>query len=401
MDSVVARSVGREEIERVLMQALSWAERREYAGWDPYDGLNSPLLSAICWNWLTRLIGIQLVNRSPINLRPVLGVPFERNPKGIALFARSYLSLYELTVDEQYLTKAESLLSWLAENRSPHTDAVAWGYNFDWQNGTKFYLPAHHPCVVVSVFCGDAFFHHWRVTGDSDSLQIAAGVADFLTSEINTLEVAGHSAYSYTPYDSFVVVNANALAGRYLARIAAVRNSPGMKKRADELMAFVVDVQTDDGAWYYAMPPTDSHLSHDNFHTGYVLESLRDYMTVRSDASRAANAYERGLEFYRTNLFESNGAPRFDHETPFPRDVHGAAQGIRTFLRDGREEYHSFARTIVDWSIEHLRDESGYFYRRRGRFFDDSTPYIRWSQAWMCFALSSYLARGPDGSSEG
>lgn len=49
------------------------------------------------------------------------------------------------------------------------------------------------------------------------------------------------------------------------------------------------------------------------------------------------------------------------------------------------------AELILDWSIEHLYDESGYFYRRRGRCLDDKTPYMRWSQAWMCFALASVV----------
>lgn len=383
--------VGSDSVRYLTEETLAWARERDYAGWDPYDGLNSAFLSVVGRTVLTRLIGIHLVNKSPVNLRPVLGVPKERNPMGVALFARTLLYLYELDGDEQYLAEAESLLGWLREKRARSYRGTGWGYNFDWQNGRKFFLPAYEPCAVVSVLCGRAFEHHWRVTDDDTSLRIATDVAEFITNELNTVEVDGHTAYSYTRNDEFVVVNANALAASYLAKIGESTSDTNFGRRAAELVRFIVDCQTDDGAWYYAVPPDESHLTHDNFHTGYVVESLLDYLQTTDGAAAAERAYERGLSFYRDRLFEDDGAPRFEHDKPYPRDVHGAAQGIRTFVRDDRAAVRRDAQSIIEWTVDNLLDPDGYFYRNRGRYFDDETPYIRWSQAWMCFALSSYL----------
>lgn len=387
----IARSGLRGEVESVTRQVLERVREQDYAGWDPYDGLNSPIIGAIGRNPLLRLIGMHLVNRSPINLRPLLRVPKKRNPMGVALFARTYLYLYELSGDQQYLSEAEKLLDWLRVDRAPGYEDAAWGYPFAWQNGGKFYLQAYDPCIVVSVICGEAFLHHWRITSVERSLQTAWEVGQFITSTINTVDVDGREVYSYTTDDTFVVINANALAANYLAQVDAGRSTPVFRRKASEVMAFVVDQQTDYGAWFYSVPPNDSHLKHDNFHTGYVVESLRAYMNVTDSGPTYRSAYEQGVAFYKHYLFTSNGAPKFDHTSRYPQDIHGAAQGIRTFVYDGQTDLITEAETIIEWCFQHMLDPAGYFYRRRGRVFDDTTPYIRWNQAWMTFALASFL----------
>jgi hypothetical protein len=384
-------TAGERTPKETLTTALDWARERGYAGWDPYDGLNSPYAELFKNHWFTRLSWTHAVNLFPLDLRRALSIPEERNPKGIALFALAYLHLYEATGNEGHLDEAERLLNWLREYQSPYFERPCWGYNFDWQNARKFYLPAYRPSVVVTVFCAQAFVHHHRLTGAEDSLAIADGACEFICTDINTREVAGHEAYTYTTDDEFVVINVNALAARLFAMVAAENDDGELMARADDLVEFVLSAQEESGAWHYSMPADRSHISHDNFHTGFVLESLREYLDAGGDVSGAEESYERGLSFYREYLFESNGAPKFEHDQSHPYDAHAAAQSIRTFIHDGRRENREMATMITDWSIEHLFDESGYFYRRRGRFVDDKTPYMRWSQAWMCFALASMV----------
>lgn len=367
--------------------ALAWARESDYAGWDPYDGLNSPMLPDS--NWLFRLCTLHAVGKIPINLRPLVGIGKERNPKGIALFALASLDLHEVTGDDAHLARATELLDWLLRNTSPASEEPSWGYNFDWQNGREFFLPAYHPSIVVSVFCGRAFLRYYELTGSERALDVASAVCRFVRCEISQERVEGHRVYAYTPYDSFVVVNVNALAAGFFAEVAAHTDDASLGRRADDLMEFVCDQQVEGGAWYYAVPPERSHISHDNFHTGFVIESLDRYMAARPPAEGVAEAYDRGLAFYRDALFEADGAPRFEHDTPYPRDVHAAAQAIVTFVRP-RAEGTALAGRVLDWTLSNLYDPQGYFYRRRGRLLTDRTPYIRWSQGWMCFALASY-----------
>lgn len=367
--------------------ALEWARENEYAGWDPYDGLNSPILPDS--NWLFRLCSLHAVRTAPINLRSFLGIPEERNPKGIALFIVAYLDCYEVTGNESHVAEATRLLRWLADNTSPAFTEPCWGYNFDWQNGREFFLPAYHPSIVVSVFCGRAFVRYYEVVGDERALEIARAVCRFIRCKINQERVGDHRVYAYTPYDSFVLVNTNALAADFFAEVAAYTDEEGLAERADDLIEFVCTQQVESGAWYYASPSERSHISHDNFHTGFVVESLDRYMAVRSPSDEVKRAYDRGLSFYRDAFFELDGAPKFEHDTPYPRDVHAAAQAITTLARP-RADSTDLAASVLDWTTTNLYDPEGYYYRRRGRLLTDRTPYIRWSQGWMCRALASY-----------
>ncbi|GAA0525087.1 exopolysaccharide biosynthesis protein VpsJ [Halorubrum aquaticum] len=385
------------DVSAVRRTALAWARERDYAGYDPYDGLNSPVLSAVSRHWLLRLLSIHGVQKFPMNLRPYLGIPEQRNPKGIGLFASAYLNEYERADEDERadgdaaLREAERLLEWLADNRSPAFDRSSWGYNFDWQNSTKFYLPATHPCGVVTVFCARPFLRHYDLTGFDRSLEVARDAATFLLEDIGTEFVNGYEVLTYTPYDSYVAINANALAADLLWRVGRRLDEERFLDRARELFAFVVDAQTEVGGWHYSVPASDSHLGYDNFHTGFVLESLSRYAREKDADHPAREAYECGMEFHRENHFETDGAPKFEDDQSRPYDVHAAAQALITFTRRDDPDDAALASTVLAWTLDRLYDSEGYFYRRIGRMRTDETPYIRWSQGWMCLALSEYL----------
>jgi hypothetical protein len=375
-------------------QCLEWAAKQDFAGYDPYDGLNSPYVSAISNNWLTRLISIHSVNKSPINLRPVLGVPKERNPKGIALFTLAYLNRYLETGRLADREAAERLLRWLSGHQAPGYDKAGWGYNFDWQNGRKFFLSAYEPNIVVTVFSGRAFLRFYEITGEDWALEMAKSAASFIRFNINQKRFNGYDVFTYTPHDEFILINTNAIAANFFYRLAGHTKSEPLAKRAEELFGFVVDTQRESGGWYYAVPADESHLSHDNFHTGFVLESLYVYATDQREEHPARDSYRNGMKFYRQNLFEEDGAPRFEADKGYPYDAHAAAQAVLTLVQRGTERDRELAWKTCQWSLDNLLDSEGYFYRRIGRLFTDETAYMRWSQAWMCRALSALSLRG-------
>jgi len=119
----------------ILLDVLSAAEKKDYRGYSKFDALNSPFLNALSFNskWL-RFIYTQILKEMPYNLRPLFGVKPSKNPKGIALFARAYLFLYQQTNDPAFLEKGEGLIQWLLRNPSPRQPHLCWGYNFIWQS---------------------------------------------------------------------------------------------------------------------------------------------------------------------------------------------------------------------------------------------------------------------------
>ena len=83
---------------------LDYVERVDYAGYDPYDALNSPVIGLVGRRskWV-RIACTQFLRRCPVNLRPVLGVRKGHNPKGIGLFLWVYARLFKVRADERLL----------------------------------------------------------------------------------------------------------------------------------------------------------------------------------------------------------------------------------------------------------------------------------------------------------
>ena len=64
----------KEKIERSIRQVRNWVEQRGYKGYDPGDGLTSFLRPLAFGNLFAERILLQAIWKSPINVRPVVGV---------------------------------------------------------------------------------------------------------------------------------------------------------------------------------------------------------------------------------------------------------------------------------------------------------------------------------------
>src|SRR4051794_8554652 len=71
--------------EEVVKALEAWARARGWRGTDPYDGLNARrLIGPLRRTVMGRRLGIQLVKRSPIDVRPLLAVPPARSAVTLA-----------------------------------------------------------------------------------------------------------------------------------------------------------------------------------------------------------------------------------------------------------------------------------------------------------------------------
>jgi hypothetical protein len=100
-----------------------------------------------------------------------------------------------------------------------------------------------------------------------------------------------------------------------------------------------------------------------------------------------------GFDFYRSHFFRRDWAPKYYHDKAYPIDIHSVAQSILTFIELGdlAEENMRHAQSVLDWALDHMWNERGYFYFQKHRYFAVRIPYMRWSQAWMLMALSNFL----------
>ncbi len=374
-----------------LDDVLASAKEKDYAGYGKFDALESPVLSAMSMQnrWL-RILITQAVKECPFHIRPLLGVRTSRNPKGIALFARALLSRHEAAEDGSAPAEVISLLDWLLSNPSPAVGNLCWGYNFIWQS-PLFLQDRNEPNVIVTMFAGEALVHGYRVTGESRFLDAAMSVGRFILDDVPVLHDGADEraiAYVLRPVKA-VVLNNNALAGAFLAKLWKETGEDRLLVNARRLITYTVNRRTDYGAWYYTHPAGKSHITHDNYHTGGILDALREFGDETGD-DIFESVWREGIDYYARNLFEPDGAPRWMSARPYPRDVHGAAQGIITFAKAAGVDtaFLEQALRIERWTAGHLyRPETRDYIYREGRFMKWNYSLMRWCNAWMARAL--------------
>lgn len=383
-----------------LAAVLDWSRRQGYRGWNKHDGLNSPVLNALLgWGKWPRLVAIQAVMRFPVNIRPLLLVPKVYNPKGLALFARAWLDRYRVEGDPAHLAQARWLLDLLLELRSPGPwSGACWGYHYPWRD-PGFFAPTNTPNAVVTSFVCEAFLEAWRVTGDHGYLETVGSATGFFLRDLTVLkDEPDELCLGYMPLPMTMrVLDVSILIGSVLAQYGSLTHDRDLLATARRLTGYVVHRQSAEGAWYYTDPPGDSHIRHDNYHTGFILDALWRYREATGERQWEEN-YWRGLDFYARRLFNADGSPRWMSDQDYPHDIHGAAQGIVTFSRH-RDRWPGLAQRIVEWSLRHMYHPDGHFYYQRTRWYTKRFTLLRWCNAWMARALGAWTAhtldRGP------
>src|SRR5439155_13339719 len=222
---------------------------------------------------------IQSVMRSPLHVRPLLGVAKARNPKGLALFARALLARYRLLGSQADAQEARKLLDHLLADHSTGFVGLSWGYPYPWQD-VGFFAPRDFPNRVVTSFVGQALIDAYETLADDRYLDAASAAVRFLIEAPRTLyEDEQRRCVSYVPDErvDWIVMDVPALVGSLAARLAKIRGDAELAKQAGRLVRFVASKQTTDGAWFYADPPSASRITHDNYHTGFILDALLAY----------------------------------------------------------------------------------------------------------------------------
>lgn len=398
----------RNRAEEAFQRVVDWSRQRDYAGYDKHDALMSPLVRTLTLGIKPlQFAAVQAVMRFPVNLRPFLGVRVDRNPKGIGLIIRALLDAADL--DESYRNQARLLSEWLLAHRSPREDLWCWGYQFPWPS-QYFRADAGSPNSIVTIFAAEGLLDAHRAFGDARYLDAARSAADWLGTLPLLVDDASRLCIGYTPSARERIINVNAVAAGFLARLARVVPEAEEKRRllvrARRMLAYVDSVQTREGAWYYADPATASHIEHDNYHTGGILDGFMDYFDALGDSADADSpgenefdeTFRTGLRFYEKNLFEPDGFPRWERRSRFPGDVHGSAQGIITFTRAAAlsraaaqsSRCREYADQALSWALDRLYDPEGRFYHQVRRFGTRRTTLMRWCNAWMLRAIAAW-----------
>jgi rhamnogalacturonyl hydrolase YesR len=328
-------------------------------------------------------------------------VPKQHNAKGIGLFLQGYCNLLKIVTKdntlastigtkEQILEKIHYLSDLLISMQSKGYHGACWGYNFDWQSRRLFLFPAYCPTVVATCFCASALFEAYELTKKKEYLDVALDSANFILKDLHFDDYKGEKMISYSPLQgNYLVSNASLLGSKVLAYCYKYTKKDEYLEIARSSVKACCLGQAEDGSWTYSQVPPKQWI--DSFHTGYNLDGLMAYEKLTGDKSFHDNI-EKGFDFYIKNFFNEDGSPKYYHNEQYPIDIHCPGQLLVTLHSLNKyDDYYHLADKVLEWTIKNMQDEKGYFYYQIKKSKNSKIPYMRWSNAFMFYAMSYYL----------
>ena len=380
-----------EDATAASVKLLGYCRANDWAGYDPYDALNSRFFTALPFldSRLPRLLATQALKRSPVDVRRLLLIPRTQNPKAMALFLAAALRLRHVEASNVEGLD-ELMIERLIALRSRGTSYWCWGYSFPWQTRTLV-VPRGTPNLVCTTFVAGSLLDAYERRSESRCLNMAVSAAEYILNELYRTDGHSVAGFSYPlPSMKADIHNANFLAAALFCRVYKLTGDAKFLDPALRVARYSAARQRDDGSWPYGEGDTQQWV--DNFHTGYNLCALRD-ISRSLETSEFESHIRVGFDFYRAHFFLEDGTARYFHDRTYPIDIHCVAQSIITLLafRDLDQDSVPLAHRVFRWAMAHLWDERGFFYYRVLRFGTIRSSYMRWSQAWMLLALATLL----------
>ena len=235
---------------------------------------------------------------------------------------------------------------------------------------------------------GHAFLDGYDHFKNDTYLNVAVSACEHILRDLATHADGDSVCISYIPGQSKQVHNSNTLGASLLARTYSHTRNEAYRALAEKAIKYTAKYQRADSSWYYG-EPANLHWV-DNFHTAYVLDCFKYYMTATGD-HRFEKNLQGGYDYWKNTFFLADGTPRYyDHKT-LPIDIQCSSQAIDTlvFFHDRDPESLPLAMRVATWTIENMQDPTGYFYYRRyANWLVNKTPTLHWGQATMLCALA-------------
>ena len=377
------------QLTDVVRSLEQWGAERDWLGPDPYEGLNARRFGLAKSTRLSRRVLVQAVKRSPVDIRPLLGIDYRHNAAGVAQIVSGYAKGTFLPEDEQR-AKLDRWVDHLADMALRLEPTACWGYHFDLETRVFFY-PGTMPNTIATSFAGQALLDAHEANGDSRLLDLAVRSGEFFLEHVPQTEAEGGAYFGYFVGDRSPIHNANMLVAGLLARLAAATGRTDFREASAAAVGYCLAKQRPDGSWPYGERPNLQWV--DGFHTGYILDALMECQDASIHPDIAAGL-QRGLEHYNDRLFLPDGAAKYYDDSLYPIDGQCVAQGIRTFALASRidAKYESTAWRALDFALRRMRRSDGAFMFQRRRFWANPAPHVRWVQAPMFRALAELAA---------
>jgi hypothetical protein len=333
---------------------------------------------------------IQAVKRSPIDLRPLLGIAPGVNAASVAWVVSAY-ALNGFLAGGEARARLRRTIDLLRSLRSDRYPEPCWGYHFDVQSRTLHYASGE-PNTIATAFAGMALLDAYDVLGDVRLLEEARDVGRFFIRRVPRTPDGVGAYFGYLPGKRPPIHNANMLACALLARLAALsEDGADFREPALAGLDWTVGRQRGDGSWPYGERPNLAWI--DNFHTGYVLDAIRTCLDSGLAGAEVERAWRSGIAYYRRELLLPDGTPKYFSTGVYPIDAQCVAQSIQTLAIAAQRIPGAAADAwrVFDFGVTRMLSPDGLPLFQRRRLWHNRTPHMRWVVTPMLLALANLL----------
>ena len=336
-----------EDLAGAIGVVFALGERRAWRSNDPFDLLRSPYAKVVSGSDLLARVWIQLGKRTGESTRRLLRVPEATEPKAISDFLRAAMVL-ATEGDDAYRPIGERLAGTLASLQVPSPNGGGWGLTFPY--ASRFgRITANDPNIYTTLNACQALLD----AGDClEGISFDASVdraRRFLLDDLGFLSYGGHCWLRYSRGGTSPIVNVQASAADFFARLAAGRDDEAAAAIADGCAATVIAAQSHDGSWPYSADGRASFI--DGYHTGFTIEGLAGYADRRGDdrVEGTLEAVAAGMAYFKAHLVDEESRPLDFADGRPTDDPQTAAQCAQTLVLCGEEPDRERAGAV--WRI--------------------------------------------------
>lgn len=326
----MTESVPREALVAAARRAFEIAERLDWKSYDPFDVLLSPYARRLQVRSQFAARGlVQIGKRSGCRLRRLLKVPRHEEPKALADFLRAAVILAQ--TGEEWANEHVAELSHRLRLRAVTTSpGRGWGLEFPYASrfGT---IQRGAPNIYTTTTACQALLDDYDLTRRGGALEAARDGSAFILDGLGTFEHGGRQWLRYVSGLGDPIVNVQASGASLFARIGARLDDRRMLRAADTAAETVLASQRSDGSWPYSVDGRAHFV--DGFHTGFTLQGLAEYASVRTAGiPEIESALRVGFAYFKQHLITPDGLPRGFADGRVSLDGQNLGQCIQTLI---------------------------------------------------------------------
>jgi hypothetical protein len=384
----------KENFEESFMRLHHYLKECRYKGYEFDDLLSSPIVKLFTFNILNlQRVAIQMGQRFPLPIRPLLGVKKKESTKARGFIARGYLYRYLADHNSRWLDLASESLDWLLQNSSQGFQGMSWGNNFDFATGMGFY-PAGWPTIVWTSHIAATFEMSYVITKKEEYLEALMSAAEFIVSSLERTEDEDGICFAYAPGIPVLVHNANLLGAATLLRCWKYTQDKSLYDLAKSSYRWSISRINPDGSWYYRFAPPGARNWIDNFHTAYNIDCFAVGHEIAGEDIIPSEILKRSYGFWIQNFFLTDGTPRYYHDKTYPLNIQCASQAIETFAKLSAKDFpgtFQMAEKVLEWTIQNMQKHNGAFRYKIARHWKNNLESIHWGESTMLAALGAFL----------